>query len=346
MILRIAFVSLLSQVSAAFAMPPPMEGDTDTPACEDARILAQAMFESEAAYLYAPLMVPEAMESTLALGTSEVDISGGDALQSTDAFRKLPKPDGRSVYWAQGADSGKRIVVVERPVGWRGDMYSLYLLEEGLEQVAFMDDVARGELELAQEPLLSDAWRPPLVFRQPDEGLWFIDVGQPFDILADWRVYTPDATQPICTITFADASGELVEGLPEEVRKLADWLDQALGEEGQQGTLRPVARLRLHAQRVLANVTHRPWAVSEKDAYNTRQQVVAGLETWARGHGERLRLLQDMEDVYPDAERSLSRYYAHTLGLEGADELAARALDVLFRSYFVFPSLDRPSGTH
>ena len=83
------------------------------------------------------------------------------------------------MYWAREARKGeRRIVVAEDPVGWRGDMYSLYLLDRSVEQPNFLNDLNISRTDAA---IISDSWRPSLVFQLSDTGgQWFIDVGQPW----------------------------------------------------------------------------------------------------------------------------------------------------------------------
>ena len=78
------------------------------PECEDARLLAQTMFQSDASMLYAPLHVPPDMRSELILGTADLELSDGDALTATAAFDKLPLPTGRNVYWLREPRQGQR----------------------------------------------------------------------------------------------------------------------------------------------------------------------------------------------------------------------------------------------
>lgn len=95
------------------------------------------------------------------------------------------------MYWAREARKGeRRIVVTEDPVGWRGDMYSLYLLDRSVEQPNFLNDLNISRTDAA---IISDYWRPPLVSQLSDTGgQWFIDVGPPSKVLANWTIYIPE----------------------------------------------------------------------------------------------------------------------------------------------------------
>src|SRR5262249_18741433 len=110
------------------------------------------------------------------------------------------------------------------------------------------------------------------------------------------------------------------------------------GPGNDEGTLQPTARQRLHVEHLLGNAAFRPWALSDADAYNSRNEVDAGLDAWARMNSARARLRKQMLGAYPAAERALAEYYASAFGLQPgkAREVAAWALDLTFRSYFVF----------
>lgn len=332
---------LLGHTHFALGAPPTVMGNATSAECVDATVLAASMFASTSKRLYAPLLIPQNMRSTLILGASKLDISGGDALQATDAFERLPQQTMRSVYWAREVDAGKRIVVAETPVGWRGDMYSLYLLDEAIEQSSFLSTLQSSHQDARSAPLISDAWRPPLVFQLPDGNRkWFIDVAQPYEVLANWDVHSAGTVEPVCRIMFRNAEENPDKPLPAAVRTLAARLNETLGPGHDEGTLQPTARQRLHAQHVLANAAYRPWALSDDDAYNSRSEVDAGLEDWARATRARRRLRGDILKIYPKAEHSLSAYYTHTFNLptQKANEVSAWVLDLVLRSFFTFPN--------
>jgi len=114
-------VCFLLQATVAFASLPSANGDISRPECIDAMKLARKMFHSTAQRLYAPLTIPTDFRSTLVLGASELDISGGNSLTSTEDFEKLPQGI-RNIHWANETNGALRVVVRELPIGWRGDM--------------------------------------------------------------------------------------------------------------------------------------------------------------------------------------------------------------------------------
>jgi hypothetical protein len=152
-------------------------------------------------------------------------------------------------------------------------------------------------------------------------------------------VYATDAAGPVCGIVFGSEPGSRERLLPAEVRALSRLLDEALGPGTDEGTLQPTAGLRNKAAHVRANATFRPWALVSATPYNSRAEVDAGLEEWARGVRPRRLLLAKIIAAYTPAQRSLATFYERAFGLPRADaaEVAAWALDIIFRSYFVFP---------
>lgn len=331
-------VCFFLKATAALASLPFATGDISRPECSDAMKLASAMFQSTAQRLYAPLTIPTGFRSSLVLGASELDISGGDALTSAEGFEKLPQ-DIRNIHWARETNGALRVVVREVPHGWRGDMYDLYLLDGAVAKDDFLNSINSASGSSPYQPVVSSTWRPPLVFQHPQQkAKWFIDVGQPFQVLSDWRVFSSKGKHAICTITFSPPGKDAAGRLPRSVTRLALMLDEALGPGNDEGTLQPTARKRLDAKHVLANAALRPWALVDGNAYNSRSEVDAGLENWAKANSSRRRLYGEILKEYPVAERSLAAYYASEYGLkpQKAQEAAAWVLDLVFRSFFVF----------
>jgi hypothetical protein len=331
-------VCFLLQATVALASLPSANGDISRPECMDAMKLAREMFHSTSQRLYAPLTIPTDLRSTLVLGASELDVSGGNALTSTEDFEELPQGI-RNIHWAKETNGALRVVVREIPVGWRGDMYDLYLLDAAVTKDDFLNSINSATGSVTYQPVVSDTWRPPLVFQLPQlKEKWFIDVGQPFQILSDWRVYSSKERRAICTIVFSPPGKDSAARLPRPVRTLVRKLDEALGPGNDEGTLQPTARTRLDAKHVLANAALRPWALVDGNAYNSRSEVDAGLEDWAKVNNSRRRLYGEILKEYPIAERSLAGYYSRAYGLppQKAQESAAWVLDLAFRSFFVF----------
>lgn len=338
---HVGFFALAATVHLpmADAAGPVAFGEASRPVCTEAMQLARAVFDSTAPRLYAPLRLPEGLPSRLVLGELAEDLSGGDALKASPAFDVLPRSEGRA-YWAREAD-GLRLVIEAGAMGWRGDLFDAYLLDPGVTPSAF--EAGRAARRSGVTGVIGQSWLPPLVF-QPEGArpMWFIDVGQPFDVLGDWRVFTVRSVKPVCTINFRPRGGDLMAQAPAPVRELARALDESLGPGRDEGTLQPTARQRLAARHVLANMLYRPWALTDAEAYNSREEVDAGLEAWARVNGARRRLHGRVLGSYARAERALAGHYSreHGLAAEKADAMAGWALDLAMRTHFVFPRGD------
>lgn len=298
------------------------------------------MYESTAPRLYAPLKIPKEMQSRLILGAFDLDISGGNALDSASEFEKLPRNTG-AIYWAAKESEGHRIVVQDAPMSWQGNVYELYLLDPAVQKATFLSNLQKDSANLPYQPIISMAWRPPLVFQRDKQGTkWFIDVGHPAEALGDWKVYTSRTGSPVCTIAFRAGAENPANLLPKQVLALSRKLDEVLGPGRDEGTLQPTAGIRVAARHLMANAALRPWALSDGDVYNSRDEVDAGLAEWAKANQSRRRLHDEIQTIYPAAEQSLATYYANTYGLQPQkSQLVARwVLDLMFRSYFVFSS--------
>ena len=298
------------------------------------------MYESTASRLYAPLKVPKDMQSRLILGAYDLDISGGNALDSSSEFEKLPQSSG-AIYWATKESDGHRIVVQDAPLSWQGDVYELYLLDPAVKKATFQANLQKDSASLPYQPVITMAWRPPLVFQRDKQGSkWFIDVGHPADVLGDWKVYTSREAHPVCTIAFHPGEGSAAGLLPKQVTALSRKLNEVLGPGNDEGTLQPTARIRIAAGHLLANAALRPWALSDGDVYNTRDEADAGLAEWAKANQSRRRLYDEIQKIYPAAEQALAEYYATTYGLQQqkSQQVAKWVIDLVYRSYFVFSS--------
>jgi hypothetical protein len=305
------------------------------------------MFHSNEFYLYAPPVIPNGLGSVLILAPEALDISGGDALEADeDVFEKLTKGEegessSGSIYWQKDAKNGFRLVVQESPFGWRGDMYSLFVIGEKVRPDIFWTDITKNLINSEVVPIVADSWRPPLIFQVKHSAqTWVIDVNQPYNFLGDWQIYSsvPEGMKLQCTVQFHPNASNAIGLLPPAVRKLASLLDGTLGSGKDEGTLQQTARLRIDVEHTWANAAMRPWALREP--YNTRKEVDVGLQKWSRNGGKHLQVYQAIKQQYPLAERSLAEYYQrnfHRTSME-AKSLAAYSLDIAFRSYYAFHS--------
>lgn len=325
---------------------PRLIAKSESAICEDASLIAKAMFKSDNFYLYAPPPDLESLQSSFVMRPSSVDISGGGrGSLNIDAqvLRPISRADlssaGAYFYWQDKAQQGFRYAIDAAPVGWRGDIYAVYSLPESMKPEDFA--AAMSEQRSEPEPEFS-SWRPPLMLkRKNSEIVWGIFVGQNFNPLARWKVFSlgPSGSAEDCSIAFAPkVKNSYLEVLPKDVRKLAELLDATLGRGENEGTLNPTARLRLNAQWAWANVAMRPWAVQSKDPGNTREQVDAGLLAWSKATVSYSEHYKKIADQYPKAEKALASYYSSHFDKSSSEAftLAKTVLDYAYRSYFMF----------
>lgn len=339
----------VASISAHAATWPKLNA-TAPAQCTEALQIAKVAFDSNTFYLFAPPVIPENLQSNLALKPQALDISGGDALEADEAiFEKLPiggEGAPRSIYWQRAATYRHRLVVLETPFGWRGDMYSLFAVGDEVQPDNFLADIRGNSTTQNFASIISDRWRPPLIFRERrSDGIWFIDVGQPYQFLADWQVYVvgPSGIKLRCAVQFRPNVKRAITLLPKPVRELARLLDQTMGRGENEGTLQPTSRLRLGVEHTWANAALRPWVSGAP--YNNREEVHAGLKSWSQTGATYRMVYQAIQRQYPVAERSLADYYQRHFGLSASEakELSAYILDIAFRSHYAFHSEDRNS---
>jgi hypothetical protein len=346
---RIAATLMLTGIAAiATAKPPdvwPQRQGANNTQCEQALQLARLAFRSPVEHLFAPLIIPEGFPAPRALWTDALDLSGGDALEHDEAvFQKIERLPGesRGLYWQKEGRDGRRLVVLERPLGWRGDQYYLYALLDAVTPEQFRA-ARRDEYSTPDFPtVLADTWRAPQVFRDGAEKLWVLHQGEPYWFLGPWQVFVTGAPaggpQHSCTIHFRPQAKGVSTLLPREVRTLAKLLESTLGTGEGEGTLQPTARISMNMRNVWANVLFRPWATI--DPYNTAEEVNAGLKEWAARGPNYCALHARLMRQKPRAERALAASYRARFGLtaEAARAQAAFGIDTAFRSGFVFSS--------
>jgi hypothetical protein len=339
--------TLLAGTAKADAWPR-LTGERDNPQCQQAYRLATSAFHSTNTSLAWPIDAPKDLGSTFSVYRRTVDISGGDALandpktfsrvEPTAAFGR-PAP----VFWQIEPRDGHRLAVVDQPSGWRGDRYSIYLLDATTPPDAVLADAGR-EVGRRFSPILDEQWTPPLVLSDVRSGtVWFFNPGEPYPFLPEWRVHTVEkgTLRSPCVVAFRPEMKTAVSLLPEPVRRLAASLDDALGPGADEGTLHPTARIRIDVAQGWANASLRPWAVSDH-VYNTREQVEAGLRGWASGSSRRTAVYRAIQRDYPAAERALATYYERRFKLSSrqAHEQASYVADLMLRSYFFFHVVD------
>lgn len=346
----VALAALLAAAPGDAAAWPKLIHGVGAPVCRQALALAEAMFRSDAFYLYAPPAVPQTVGVDLVLGPDALAISGGDALISNaSALEKIA--DSRAIYRQIAPQDGVRWMVVEHAGGWRGDTYGLNAVPQSMTGAAFLT-AAHADPARDGPGLLAGGYRPPLMLRDRTSGrMWAIDVGETFNPFAPWTVFATTAAgagSP-CSIAFAPPYASAHEPilaaarlLPGPTRRLAEALDRTIGSGQGEGTLQQTAQLRSDAAYAWANVALRPWALADT-VYNSRAEVDAGLLAWSRQDPVSRARFRMTAAMYGPAERALAGYYRRRFALPPgrARKLAAFATDIGYRSSYIFHS-DRP----
>lgn len=309
-----------------------------SPQCDEALQVAKAIYESDSFYLFAPPELPANFQSTLAIWPSALDISGGHALKVDDAVFDEISETGGTLYWEKVPSSAYRVVVQDTVFNWQGDTFSLYVIDKASSPNDFIADISQNDTTRKLTSIAGD-WRPPLVFHEKTSGtIWFIDVGEPYQVLADWNVFVAEPAGSVrrCSVQFRPSGGKAIALLPKPVQRYAGLLDQTVGSGDDEGTLHPTARIRLEVEHTWANTALRPWVTASH--YNSREEVEAGLKGWSLQGASYRKIYQEIQRQYPVAEQSLAAYYRRRFNLSTpkAKALAAYMLDMALRSHYVF----------
>ena len=335
-------------VIGASVATPAIIGDTSDERCIEARSFATSAFKSTSASLLWPIPAPRSHTKVI-LSQGMDDISGGDALTAdpkhfttvTTDYNGLKRP----TYWGRNF-AGRRIVVTDQPAGWRGDLYSVYLLDAATSSESFIAHFVQRESwsNVAPNPVIENSANPPLILTSRTSGDWLVNRGELYQVMPDWQVHlvTERGLEMRCRISFGYEEARL-GGLPLEVRRFARLADEALGPESDRGTLRPIARTRIKVAKNWANAALRPWAVTG-EPYNSRAEVDRALAAWARPNRQRAALRRRMNQAYGSAQRALAFYYASRfkVGPSEARKLSRHVMDHMLRSHFVFSKASPP----
>ncbi len=322
---------------------PALDRGQDDPICQQALALGKAAFNSPAFYLYAPPPVPAGLASDLLVKPKAVDISAGNGVQVDDsAFSTLSSwnydTSTPGIYW-QKDSSGFRLLLVDRYFNYQGDQYTLYIVPADRPQSAVLADIRTNPGALQS---WADGWRPPLILHDRTQGqFWLID----FDtaVLGSWNVaaLTQHGVEPRCTVQFFPPAHSAAQLLPANVLKLVRLLSQAQGKDGDDGTMREIARLQFLVDNMLGNAALRPWAIipiGNDRPYNSHAEIDAGLKGWAAQGPSNHKLYLQIQRQYPLAVAALDDYY-RTVFYTPPDQAlshAKRVIDLVYRSGFIF----------
>lgn len=328
---------------------PKMSGDATYDAlCSQALQIATHSYHSKHAEVSQLRDLPKNLDSNRVFG-ADIEVGKSiygqhDVFFDPAVFKKKSSGDTDSVrnfYWQIQETHGRRYVIKESSIGWRGDIFDFFSIPASIPDPEHITAENAKEVgpEKSRENLAS--WEPPLVMQDKRSGTVWAIVTTYNEQPDHWYVYTidRDGMQRRCVIAFRPDVETALVLLPAAVRKLAVLLDGTLGSGENEGTLHPTARLRAQVEELWANVATRPWAVLDgKQPYNDRRQVDAELKKWSRQADSFGRLYQDVLAQYPKAEQALKKYYKNKFGKDDADAqmMAEKITDIAFRNYFIF----------
>ncbi|MDV6330105.1 hypothetical protein [Asticcacaulis sp. 201] len=334
--LALATAVLWPALPAAAQARPYLIGGTSRE-CRDSLALAQAAFSSRSFYLNDAITLKPGAPIEIVGQRLPGDISGGFGFQASDTVFTTIAPNGtRPIYWQTAPKGNLRWVVEDRQFSWRGDFYILYAIDANLAANAFAPKEYGDPRAVTGEQLT-----PPILLRNRKTGtVWAVNtLGNTFDAL-QWTVLVAghDGVKTPCSIRFGPPLTTRFAVLPPAVRRLAVLLDGTLGDGRDEGTMQPTAHLRGKAETAWVNAALRPWAVTTVP-YNNRRDAEAGLRRWSKRDPEFRKLYLQIQTQYPLAQQALADDYVARFAKTPteANALAARNLDIIFRSHFVFP---------
>lgn len=336
----LCFLVLLA-IAGRSAAAPTLIGHARDGRCADALQMAQDAFRSDSPSLIWPIAKPVRPTTQIILAQASEDISGGDGIAAKDDFERQSGDHARAIFWRVGGQNRPRLAVIDTPFNWQGDWYSVYLLPADATPDGLQTALTADGPGSKPNALLGDArWAIPLVLTNRKTGQdWIIDRGEPFALLADWRVFEPVGygLKLLCRVSFGLPNDGGLPLLPRAVKRFAAEMNEALGPGNDEGTLHQTAAIRLAVKRQWANAALRPWAASAK-AYNSRDEIKRGLEKWEQGNRKRLALHDRMRrDEFP-AVQALASFYVSHFGMSPgrAQQLSQSVLDRALKTSFVF----------
>lgn len=320
---------------------PRLEGQTGLVECREALALAGVALKSRELFLNEPQILPPGFTSVPVLQPIRWDHPGsGGVVVDPRTFDELAQDEvPRNVYWQRQPAAGYRIAVRESSLGWRGDGYTLHMIDPAMSFDGFMAALEAGKNDIDIAPAIDTGLRPLQLYERPADGaLWGLDVDPEGTALSPWVVYLPDTSglHKVCTVHFRPDVGHAVDLLPAPVRRLHALLDRAIGNANDRWSNIYIDQLREGVELTWANAALRPWVTHEP--YNSMIQINHELERWARQAASNRRLLQDIRRQYPLAQHALTHYYGQQFGLlpKAARRQARFILERAFREHFVF----------
>ena len=325
----------LAGLSPAFAQDwPRFRSPVEEPVCTEALHIAQSAFRSNIPRLYSANTIPD----DLALDRAVWSPSPGAVLSfNPSLFDEITAVDRRGIfYWQRQAYRGLRLVLVRESFNWATDRYALFAIPETATLADLQADFSvKRDSEKAFQPVIAYDFNPPVLVSDRETGaIWAIDVGPPYAVLGDWRVFTigdAGASERCATQFRPDVDPHKREGeawklLPADVRELASLIDGTLGTGKNDGSLNQTARNRLAAAHAWANAALRPWVYAGADTSDRRQSTRVFLENWAHKAKSFAAHYSRIVGQYPRADAALANHYRRNFGMSDAEAIAtARA---------------------
>jgi len=322
---------------------PTIIGNSSDARCVETWKMAQAAFQSDRSSLLWPVVKPIRQTTRVILSQALEDISGGGGVDASGDFDVVGGSQGQpTLFWRRGKQRALHLVIVDTPFNWQGDWYATYLLPSDTTAGELLKRLTADTSNKPLTPLLGvSRWAIPLVLTDQKTGQdWIIDRGEPYETLADWKVYQPIGLNLniLCRVSFGLPKEGGLSLLPPAVARFAAAADEALGPGNNEGTLQSTAGLRLAVKQDWATAALRPWAITDAP-YNTRAEINRGLDKWASGNRRRLAVRARIRRNEINARGPLAAYYVTHFGKTPAEarRLSQRILDHNFRAYFTFP---------
>ena len=335
----LAMIVALTIAAACASAVPIIDGEIDSVECKDALLFANAVFNSRDSRLFGPSSVPDSLGSELVFGARGAGYYGIYGLIFDEAIFEKLEAEYHTTYRQRMPSNGVRMII--EYVNFRDGAYVARLNGE----VSSSEDSHEPDDDCCSYEAMS--WSPPLIFRHKTIGtFWAIDVGQPYNVMGDWRIFTParNGYTQSCAVQFTEDPENVHKQLPYSVTTLMALLDKTLGDPGfmEEGTGGFTPRLRLHAKHIWANAALRPWAISDGDRYNSKEEVDAGLAEWAKYGPDNMKIYRQISEIFPKAAKELAVYYEDRFGLDanGAHELASWIAKIGYSANFRFSKSD------
>lgn len=239
------------------------------------------------------------------------------------------------------------LVMTGRSHSWRGDIYTLARFPSMADYKAFQNRTERSRPGKGESILMWSSgrddpfewdWAVPVVLKA--KGQYFLlSEGAVWEDIAPANLYRiPAKGKPelVCTVErHPESMKEAVRNAGEHV--FFSQLFSIVGGSGNCGTLNSHARLAIEADRVRTKTLLRPWAVNEKP-YNSRDNQNKWLEAWGAEGLWNWEKYQKFRMEEPIATRALAKWYDEGFGLAQPQTEAARNMDIVIGSHFVFPA--------